>query len=151
MWYWRISVIANIENKQTFERLKNSFCYRQISIAGGSVKAGFNCSFPTCVHFPTILPQIRLVAIKVYKKEFTSVLTQELATNRRLARNDPFKWACLVNIKDTFQVGDIESQESDPNVYHCAVMELMDPKPLFVHSSFVRMKELRYDKETPFR
>lgn len=86
----------------------------------------------------------RLVAIKVYKDEFSGVLTQELDTNRRLARNDPFNWACLVDIKDTFQVGDTE-------VFHCAVMELMDPKPLFVHCTFERMKELRYDKTTPFR
>ena len=44
------------------------------------------------------------VAIKVYKHQFLAVLAQELDTSRRLSRNDPFKWASLVEIRDTFQV-----------------------------------------------
>ena len=44
------------------------------------------------------------VALKIYKREFSGVLNQELETNRRLARNDPFKWANLLDVKDTFQV-----------------------------------------------
>ena len=43
--YRRISVIANIENKENnFKGLTNSFCNRRISIICGSVKAGFNCT-----------------------------------------------------------------------------------------------------------
>ena len=42
--YRRISVIANIENKEIFfKRSKNCFGYRRISVTGGSVRAGFNC------------------------------------------------------------------------------------------------------------
>ena len=44
--YRQISVIANIEIKEKlFNGLKDSFCYRQISITGRSVRAGFNCIF----------------------------------------------------------------------------------------------------------
>ena len=39
--YRRISVIANIENREKL--FKNGFCYRQISVTGGSVIARFNC------------------------------------------------------------------------------------------------------------
>ena len=43
--YRRISVIANIENKEKlFRGPKNGLCYRQISVTGGSVTAGFNCT-----------------------------------------------------------------------------------------------------------
>ena len=43
--YWRISVIANIENKgKPIKGLKNSFCYRRISVTGGSVIARVNCN-----------------------------------------------------------------------------------------------------------
>ena len=42
--YRRISVIANIENKEKhFQGLKNGFCYKRISITGGSVVARYNC------------------------------------------------------------------------------------------------------------
>ena len=42
--YRRISIIANIENKEKlFKGLKSGFRYRRISITGGSVRVGFNC------------------------------------------------------------------------------------------------------------
>ena len=42
--YRRITVIANIEIKEKlFKGLKNSFCYRRISIPGGPVRVGFTC------------------------------------------------------------------------------------------------------------
>ena len=48
--YRRISVIANIENKEKhFKRLKNSFCYRWISVTGGSIIAGFICSLEVTI------------------------------------------------------------------------------------------------------
>ena len=38
--------IANIGIKEKpLKGLENSFCYRRISITGGSVRAGFNCSY----------------------------------------------------------------------------------------------------------
>ena len=41
--YRQMSVIANIEYKEKlFRGPKNGFCYRRISITGGSVIAGFN-------------------------------------------------------------------------------------------------------------
>ena len=41
--YRRISVIANIENREKHSKgLKNGFCYRRISVTGGSVIDGFN-------------------------------------------------------------------------------------------------------------
>ena len=44
--YRRIFVIANIGIKEKpLKGLGNSFCYRRISITGGSVRAGFNCSW----------------------------------------------------------------------------------------------------------
>ena len=47
--YRRISVIANIEIKEKLRNgLKKSFCYRRISITGGSVRAGFNCMGVFC-------------------------------------------------------------------------------------------------------
>ena len=43
--YKRISVIANIENKEIlFKGPKNSFRYKPISVTCGSVSAGFNCT-----------------------------------------------------------------------------------------------------------
>ena len=51
--YRCFSVIANIEKKEKlFKGLKNSFFYRQIFVAGGSVRAGFNCflnATETCI------------------------------------------------------------------------------------------------------
>ena len=46
------------------------------------------------------------VALKIYRPEFAEVLAQELDTNRRLTLNDPFGWANLIVIRDTFQVAD---------------------------------------------
>ena len=43
--YRQISAIANVEIKdKLFKGLKNIFSYRQISITGTSISAGFNCS-----------------------------------------------------------------------------------------------------------
>ena len=43
LYRW-ISVIAYIENREKLSKgLKNVFCYRRISITGGSVIAGFKC------------------------------------------------------------------------------------------------------------
>ena len=43
--YWRISIIVNIETKEKhFKGLKNGIRFRQISVTGGSVRAGFNCT-----------------------------------------------------------------------------------------------------------
>ena len=36
--------LFNLENKKTlFKKLMNNFCYRRISISGGSIITGFNC------------------------------------------------------------------------------------------------------------
>ena len=50
----RISVIVNVANKEKlFNGLKHSFCYRQISVTGGAVIAGFNCMYVFSV-FPRV-------------------------------------------------------------------------------------------------
>ena len=44
IYHRRISVIANIKNKEyLFKGHKNIFCYWRISVIGGSVIAGFKC------------------------------------------------------------------------------------------------------------
>ena len=51
----------------------------------------------------------RRVAIKIYKAKFAAISAQETDMNRRLSRNDPYRWAKLVQITDSFQVRDHET------------------------------------------
>ena len=46
----------------------------------------------------------RKVAIKIYKAKFAAISAQETDMNRRLSRNDPYRWANLVQIYDSFQI-----------------------------------------------
>ena len=61
--YRRISVIDNIDKEKLFNGLKNGIRYRQISISGESVGAGFNCVFQTL--------SSRIVCTNIFELEIT--------------------------------------------------------------------------------
>ena len=64
--YRRISVIANIEIKEKlFMGLKTIFCYRRISVAGGSVRAGFNCIHFQMIFFCFCILQNELIFVPI--------------------------------------------------------------------------------------
>ena len=95
IYYRRISIIANIENKEKpFKGLKNSFCYRRISLTGGSVIAGFNSlslslSFSphTLLHLHWILERSRSIAISAENVFHTHCLSRSRSRSRARSRS----------------------------------------------------------------